>query len=654
MTQLTKLFVPGRIGKMELKNRLVMPPIGTLSVDLEGYINQRTIDYYVERAKGGAGFIITQGASIVPEARMPHMMSLYDDKFIPELRKLTRAVQSYGTKIACQPTHTGIMLVRAWTGYERPSEIEDVGPSAVPCFTFQSTPREISREEIQRLIEAHAEAARRGKEADFDAVEIHGAHGYFLSAFLSPFRNKRTDEYGGSVENRARFACEIINRTREKVGGDFPILIRMNGSDFLEGGLTVDEAQRQAVMFVEAGVDAIDISAATQDSRQWRDLTYMHPDGALVHLAEAIRKAVKVPVITVGKIGDPILADQILQEGKADFVAMARPLLVDPELPNKAKEGRFDDIRRCIYCNNCRLGFLSQERIKTRGAGLACTVNPALLREREFALKPAPSPKKVMVIGGGLAGMEVARVLAERGHHVSLYEKSDELGGQWNIASSLPSKKIFNTLSRYLISGLNNAGVKVVLNKEVTRKFVEKQKPDAVVVATGASSLTLNVPGADGENVVQAVDVFAGKAEVGKRVVVIGGRLRGMEMADSLAEQGKEVSLVTLKRLGENGAPLERNVFVTLRDRLIQRRVMLFPHSPVYEIRNDGVYVVYDNELLFLPADTVVMAVGAKPENKLVAELQGLVSEVYAIGDCVQPRDAREAINEGAEVGRKI
>lgn len=653
--RLTKLFEPGRIGNMEIRNRLVMAPMGTSSHDMEGHMNQRTIDYYAKRAEGGVGFIIPQGASVVPEAHLPHGGAIHDDSFIPGLRKLADAVHGYGARIACQVTHPGVILFAAWSGYQRPPEMEIVGPSPVPCFTYQVTPRELSRGEIHRLAAAFAEGARRAKEAGFDAVEVHGAHGYFLSAFLSPFRNRRTDEYGGSVENRARFACEVIARIRQKVGADFPLLIRMNGSDFLEGGLTIDEAKQQAAMFVEAGVDAVDVTASTQDSRQWRDLTYMYPDGAIVHLAEAIKKAVKVPVITVGKIGDPVLADRILREGKADFVAMGRALLADPEIANKAREGRLEDIRRCIYCNNCRIGRMSPNVIESRRTGLRCTVNPALLREREFELTPAPKRKKVMVIGGGLAGMEAARVLAERGHQVSLYEKSGELGGQWEIASGfLPSKSIFATLSQYLIRRLPEVGVKVTLNQEVTRQFLQEQKPDAVVVATGATSTTLKVPGANGENVVQAVDVHAGKASVGDRVVVIGGRLGGMEVADFLAEKGKKVSVVTKNRLGENGTPLERNIFVTLRDRLIERRVMIFAHSPVFEIRSNGVYVVYDNELLFLPADTVVMAVGARPESKLVADLQGIAPELYAIGDCVQARDAREAIHEGAEVGRKI
>ncbi|MBI2869196.1 MAG: FAD-dependent oxidoreductase [Chloroflexi bacterium] len=654
MTQLSRLFEPGKIGGLEVRNRIVMAPLGTYSADKDGCVNQRTIDYYVERAKGGVGLIITQGTAFVPEAHPPHVIGIYDDRFMPGLKALARAVQSFGAKIVCQPNHLGVMLPAGYVGYERPPEAEPVGPSAKPSFTHKVTPRELSRGEIHRLVEAWAEAGRRAQAAGFDAVEIHGAHGYLLGSFLSPLTNRRTDEYGGAVENRARFACEIIRRTREKVGPDFPVLIRMNGSDFLRGGLTIEEARRQAIMFVEAGVDALDISAAIQESREWRDLTYLFPDGAIVHLAEAIKKFVSVPVITVGKIGDPLLAERVLEEGKADFIAMGRALFADPDLANKARAGQMEDIRRCLYCNNCRLGFLAKERIMKRGTTLGCTVNPALLRETEFRLKPAAVPKKVMVIGGGLAGIEAARVLAERGHRVTLYEKDGRLGGQWRIASSIPSKEGFGGFLEYQLRGLEKAGVRLNLNAEVTREMVRELAPDAVVVATGAVSQAINVPGADGPNVVQAVDVFAGKAVTGDRVVVIGGRLRGMEVAHLLAGLGKYVSLVTRNRLGEDGEPLERNLFVTLRNMLAERRVMIFALSPVVDIRKDGVHIINNGELMFLTADTVVMAVGARPENGLAAELQGLVPELYAIGDCVKARDAREAVNEGAEVGRRI
>lgn len=360
-------------------------------------------------------------------------------------------------------------------------------------------------------------------------------------------------------------------------------------------------------------------------------------------------------MIAVGKIGDLIFADRILKEGKADFVAMGRALLADPHIVKKTKEGRVEDIRRCIYCNNCRVSRLGREKIRVHGEeGPSCTVNPELLREKEFELKPTDTVKKVMVIGGGLAGMEAARVMAERGHRVTLYERSDRLGGQWNIVCLVEFKGEFASVTQYLARGLDKSGAKVILNTNVTPALVREVKPDVVVVATGATPKTLDVPGVNHKNVVKAEDVIQGKVEVGQRVVVVGGRLVGMEIAESLAKQAKKVSLVTKNGLGENGVPLERNIFVTLRDRLYELGVPVLPYSPVFEIMEKGGYIIDRKELMFLEADTIIVAVGMEPENHLVEELKAFVSQVYAIGDCVHPRNAKEAINDGAEIGREI
>ncbi|MDI7260196.1 MAG: FAD-dependent oxidoreductase [Thermodesulfobacteriota bacterium] len=655
MIQPTKIFEPGKIGSMSVRNRIVMAPMGTHSADSGGYVTDRMIDYYVERAKGGVGLIITEGIKVLLESGGPYSGNISDDKFIPRFRDLTCAVQAHGARMACQLNLHGAQALEHWSEEMRPEWAEAIGPSAVKAFPYGVIPRALSREEIHYLVEAYAEGARRAKDAGFDAVEIHGCHGYFLGAFQSPFKNRRTDEYGGSLENRTRFACEVIRLVRKKVGPEFPISFRMNGSDFFEGGVTLNDAMQQAPLLVEAGANALHISAAAPESHRWRDLCYLYPDGAIVHLAEAIKKVVNIPVITVGKIGNLAFADRILREGRADFVAMGRALLADPELPKKSKEGRLEDIHRCIYCNNCRVSRLGREKILVHGEeGPSCTVNPALLREKEFTLKPTEHAKNVMVIGGGLAGMEATRVLAERGHRVSLYERSDQLGGQWNVACMLESKSEFASVTQNLTRGLDKCRAKVILNTEVTPTLVRKVKPDVVVVATGATPKTLGVPGAEGKNVVKAEDVIQKKVQVGQRVVVVGGRLVGMEIAESLAKQGKKVSLVTKNGLGENGVPLERNIFVTLRDRLYEIGVLLLPYSPVFEILEKGIYVIDRKELMFLEADTVVMAVGMEPENYLVEELKAIVPQVYAIGDCVSPRNAKEAINDGAEIGREI
>ncbi|MFH1486978.1 MAG: FAD-dependent oxidoreductase, partial [Chloroflexota bacterium] len=593
MTQFTRLFEPGVIGKMELKNRLAMAPMGTHAWDSEGNVTDRMIDYYVERAKGGVGLIIACSSAILPESRADRV-STYDDRFIPGLRRLSRAIQENGAKAAMQVVHHGRLLSYLRHHVVRPEEVEAISASPVPNASDGVAPREASKEDLARIVQGFAEAARRIKDAGFDAVEIHGAHGYLITQFLSPLTNRRTDEYGGTVEKRARFACEVIAAARKKLGRAFPISFRVSGSDFLPGGISLEDTMRQAPMFVEAGADALHISASASESTHWQFLCYLFPDGATAHLAEAVRKVAKVPVIAVGKIGNPALAEQILAEGKADFVAMGRALLADPYLPSKAREGKADEIRRCIYCNNC-MGLEGNPPM-VMPEGRRCTVNPSLLREREFALKLAPEAKRVMVIGGGLAGMEAARVAAERGHRVSLCEKDDTLGGQWRIATQQERKETFVTLIDDLRRGLEKAGVGVFLGKEATAELVKNERPDAVVIATGAVPRSLDVPGTSGDNVVQAVDVLIGKAKVGQRVVVVGGRAVGMETALSLAKKGKMVSLVTMHRLGENGKEMERNIFRTLRDGLIEHGVYLYPDSTVREIREDGVYVVKDRD----------------------------------------------------------
>lgn len=652
--QFPMLFEAGRIGTLEVRNRIVMAPFSTGSATPDGYVSEQMINFYEVRAKGGTGLIVSQVSNVFSKYRQPLVPWLFDDKYIPDLMKLSRAVHVYGAKMAIQLGMPGIILLHRWKEFGAPEEAEAVGPSSVPCIPYGVTPRALSKAEIREIVEAFGEAARRVREAEFDAVEIRGSHGYFIGAFLSPFKNRRQDEYGGNLENRARFACEIISSVRQKVGSDFPIIFRMNGSDFLPGGITLEDALRQAPLFVQAGANCLSISAGAQESREMRDLTYHSPAGALVPLAEAIKKAVNVPVITVGKIGDPVLAEQILREGRANFVAMARALFADPELPNKAREGRLEDITRCVYCNNCRLPANSSEIMSAARVRHACTVNPAALRERDFDVKRTKSPQRVLIIGGGLAGMEAAIVAAEKGHRVSLYEKSGRLGGQWNIASLMEHKEHFGDFTRQLVDRLHRSGVQVILNRKVTAALVQKEKPDVVVVATGASSKSLDVPGSRKRHVVQAVDVLSGQAEVGQRVVVVGGRLLGMEIADMLARKGKKVVLVTKNRLGENGRPLERNLFITLKNRLADAGVTIYPRSLVFEISDTGVYIDCERELAYVEVDTVVLAVGAKSNDKMVENLRGVAGRMYVIGDCLEPRDAKDAVNEGATVGLQI
>jgi pyruvate/2-oxoglutarate dehydrogenase complex dihydrolipoamide dehydrogenase (E3) component len=363
----------------------------------------------------------------------------------------------------------------------------------------------------------------------------------------------------------------------------------------------------------------------------------------MVPLAAKIKQAVGIPVMAAGKI-TPELAEQIISEGKVDFVCIGRPILADPEFPKKLREGRLEDICPCIYCNNC---------IRT-DPGPSCSVNPFMYRETELPLPTARPPKKVIVIGGGLAGLQAAVLLAGRGHHVSLYEMSDKLGGQWNIASAMPGKKEYAAFTEYLKRSLHNSGASVTVNTEISAEQVMEIKPDAVVVATGATPKGLNVPGSTYRHVFQAVNVIMGKAEVKDKVVIIGGRLIGMEVALLLAKQGKEVSIVTKAMLGENGSKLERLTYRVLTRRLIELRIPLYVHSSVLEITEHTVVINWGEEIFALPADTVILAVGSQPNNNLVQQLKSMTTEVYAIGDCTGPGDAASAASQASRIAAKL
>ncbi|OGA33822.1 MAG: hypothetical protein A3G80_08840 [Betaproteobacteria bacterium RIFCSPLOWO2_12_FULL_62_13b] len=659
--QLSRLFEPGRIGKMVLKNRIIMAPMGVPRIATRGgYLSKEYLAFYEARAKGGVGFIqMSISALGKPWATgltfAPGSLSIVDDEHLPSARRFVDAMHDHGVKVSFQITHHGAVL--SWMLHKMPPEkrprgLRVVAPSPVPFSQTGEVPHALTVSEIHALVEAFGEAAKRGKAAGFDAVRIQACHGYLIHQFLSRRTNKRADEYGGSLQNRARFACEITRRIRQEVGPDYPVIIRLNGNDFLEGGITVADAVQHAQLFAEAGVDALDVSSGPFESHHWQFLTMYQPSGALVSAAAAIKKAVKVPVMTVGKI-DALMAERILQEGSADFVQFGRPLIVDPELPNKAMEGRWEDIRPCIYCDTCMRSLDSS----------TCSVNPAFAKELEYTIEPAQQSKKVWVVGGGIAGMEAARTLAERGHKVTLYEKSDKLGGQWNVLSAYRPEQ--GSLVRYLSRQLDKTGVKVVVGEEATQQMVEEMKPDAVVVATGASPATLDdVPGIDGERVVFAHEVLTGKVQTGNEVVVVitGRGSRGLAAALFLAEQGKTVSVVAKSKIAWG---LNHNIKLALLENLIKLRVAMFPDSTLESVTDKGVHIIWDGgepperggpryEVLFLRADSVVLAAGLRSENALGERLSGFMPEIYRIGDCVEPRGVLAAIHEASEVGRKI
>jgi 2,4-dienoyl-CoA reductase-like NADH-dependent reductase (Old Yellow Enzyme family)/thioredoxin reductase len=646
-----KLFEPGKIGTKTLKNRVIMSPMQTFSYDPDGSPNQKTIDYFVARASGGVGLIICPGAKPTPEARVPGTPSLYADEFIPKFRRLTDAVHEAGCLIAQQINHTGKALTYTPGKREEEKTLEAIGPSPLRYVKTGAVLREATGEDIERLIEQVSETARRARDAGFDMVELHAAHGYLLATFLSPFTNRRTDDYGGTPEKRARFLCDLLQRTRQKVGPDYPILVRISGSEFLPGGTTLDDTLIQAPLLVHAGASAVHVSAGAHENTEVQFLSYLWPDAYITPLAAAVKGAVEVPVITVGKLGNPDVAEKVLEDGMADFISLGRPLLADPDWVNKVRDGSLSEIRRCLCCNNCWERIFTKSRDQGR---LFCTVNPSLHRERAFEIIPASTKKKIAVVGGGLSGMEAARVAGLRGHRVTLYESRDQLGGQWRIASLQTGKALYGDVIRWLEQGLTRAEVSVKLNATVTPSLIQELSPDIVILAIGSAPAQLPVPGMNLSNVVQAVDVIQGLASAGDQIAVIGGRLIGMEVSLHLAEQGKRVSIITANRLGENGKRLEENIYRTIRDRLIARGVQIFANCPVLEVTPEGVFADDSGNLLFVRADTVVVAVGSRSRQMTIKPSILTQPEIYLIGDGKEPRDGLEALHEGAEVGRIV
>jgi NAD(H)-dependent 7beta-hydroxy-3-oxo-delta4-cholenoic acid oxidoreductase len=666
MKPLKQLFSPIEIAGMEVRNRIVMAPMGTLSSRDDGGASEKMIEYYEARARGGVGLITFEVTTI--DERYPYTPNgagLWDDAQIESFKKLTDVVHSHGAKVTPQIVHPGPESLSFLRGQQ------PVGPSALMSLSTKQICRELSVDEIEEIIERFGQAVRRAREAGFDGVEFHCAHGYLLAgSFFSPLRNKRTDAYGGSLEGRLKFPLDVIKRMKARAGSDFPITIRISGDEFVPGGRTIEDTQHAAPMLVEAGIDAFHVSAGSFPMAAWRVIPPTGtPPGINRKLSAAVKQVVDVPVMVVGRINDPLVAEDILEKGDADMVVMGRPLLADPELPNKAKEGRLEDINPCISCTQCLAQIMSVRP-------LTCVINPAVGREKEMAIVPAAKPRRVLVAGGGPAGLEAARVAALRGHEVTLCEKDTKLGGQFNLAAVAPMKQELCKVIKYLSTQVEKAKVQVRLGTEVTAQLVEELKPDVVVVATGGVPSIPDIPGVQRENVVSAHDVLASKVGIhGGNVLVIGGGMVGLEVADLLANRGDNPLVgrtrVTVVEMLENvGMGIAAEARILLMEGLREKGAEIATSTRVKEILPDGVRVVNtikeilpdwttvtkdgDEERTIGGIDRIILALGVQSVDDLSEKIGGDVAEVHVIGDAKQPRRALEAIAEGAEVGRAI
>ncbi|MDI6754748.1 MAG: FAD-dependent oxidoreductase [Thermodesulfobacteriota bacterium] len=665
---LKMLFTPIQINRMALKNRIVMPAMHFLP-SWDGMLLPHHTDYYVERASGGVAMIIIGGCTIDEFSGAVDMISVRDDKFIPALSQLAKAVQARGAKIAAQLYHAGRYSHSLLMGGR-----QAVSSSPVRSKFTGETPRELSIPEIKQVQRNYALAALRLKRAGFDAVEVIASAGYLISQFLSPIVNKRKDEYGGEYESRMRFGLEVAKEIRREVGPDFPLIFRVAGNEFMEGGLENKEAQIFCRELEKAGVDMINVTGGWHETRV-PQITMGLPRGGFTYLAQGIKQAVSIPVMACNRINDPFLADQILRDGQADLIGFARGLIADPELPNKAMAGRFQEINCCIACNQGCFDTLFNRQPVT------CLVNARAGAEAKLTIEPAKPKKKIMVIGGGPAGMEAARVAALRGHEVCLYEKNERLGGQLPLAAIPPGRGEFLTFVNYLEKQLSKLNVVVRTRTEATPLNVELEKPDVIIIATGAEAVAPNIKGADRPNVLMAWDVLSGKVDTGSEVIIIGGGAVGLETALFLARKGtldpetlhflmfnqaervetlntllyrglkKITVLEMLKKIGEDIGPSTR---WSIRQDLARLSIKTMTSATAREITAEGVIIDREGTEMLIPGDTVVIATGARPVNALYEKLKERVPEIHLIGDAKAPRKALEAVAEGLAVGRII
>jgi len=635
---LKHLFTPMKIGKIEVSNRLVVSPMVTDYCNNDGTATERYIAYHEAKAKGGWGLIITEDYAIDPTGRgFSCVPGLWDDSQIPSHSELTKRIHQYDSKIFAQIYHCGRQTSHLIIG------CSPFAPTPISCPAMQELPDELTIERVGEMVEKFGDCALRAKKAGFDGVEIHGAHGYLIAEFMSPYSNKRADKYGGHLMNRMRFPLEIAANIRAKAGKDFGVGFRISCDEFVPGGRTIEDTKAIAVLLEQAGIDYLHVSCGVYASVDKIVPPASVPHGWLAGYAEEVKKVVRIPVITVGRINDPFVADSIIASGKADFIAMGRASLADPEFPKKAAAGEFDEIRPCIACNEGCIGILFLDQ------PIKCVLNPTLGREAEWAIKPAAAKKKVVVVGGGPAGMEAAITAAKAGHEVSLYEKKNRLGGMFYLASVPPYKGEIGNFVGWQIGQLSKFKVRVTLNADVSPGLIDSEKPDVVVLATGGTPALPEIPGIDKPNVLNALSVLAGEVSVGPKTLVIGGGMIGAETANHLANHGKVVTLVEM--LPDIATEIPNINRATLVQDLAKNNVKVLTNTTVKDILADGVVVVKDCTTDTIAADTVVVAAGIKPNNDLKAELAGKPYKVVTVGDADKVGKVMEAIETGYLAG---
>lgn len=636
------MFQPIEIGNMTVKNRFVVPPMGNNFANTDGTMSEQSEAYYAERAKGGFGLITIEATVVHPDAKGgPRKPCLYDDSMIESFQKVIEACHREGAKVSIQLQNAGP------EGNAKNAGAPIKAASSICTQCGRDIPQTLTTEEIYHLVDGYADAAERAWKAGADAVEVHMAHGYLVNSFLSPRTNKRVDEFGGCFENRMRFPRLIIEKIRERVGDRIEVLARINSSDEILGGNDVHDSAAIAACLEDYGVDALHVSRSVhiRDEYMWAP-TAVH-GGFSADLVTEIKRAVTIPVITVGRFTEPQYAELLVREGRTDLVAFGRQSLADPEMPKKALEGRLEDMIPCIACLQGCVPSMYQ------GKPLCCLTNPFLGHESE-QWKMAETSKKVMVIGGGVGGLCAAFVAAERGHSVTLYEAGHVLGGNMRLAAFPPGKGDITNMVRAYIHRCEKDGVRIVLGQEVTLELIRKENPDAVIVATGAKPLVLPIEGIDQPEILSGSAVLDGTCAPGKKVLVVGGGMVGCEIAALLGEQEHEVDVIELR--GEIGADVIREHKIYLMKDFEQYRIGQITGAKVCRFYKDGVeYESADGTRQEARGyDSVVLAMGYRSFNPFAGQIEKLGKEVYVIGDAHQARRALEATSEAYQAAIRL
>ena len=641
--QFNRLFTPITIQGMELRNRIVLLPMSTGFIEPDESVGDRFINFYTERAKGGAGLLI------IPFTPMKDGMNvepgIFDDRFLPGIRLLTSRIHLHGAKTAAQLILSYFVILN-----DNP---ELVGPSPVYNKIVHAIPRELTREEIHLIVNEYGNAASRAREGGFDAVEVLVAAGYILNRFLSPISNDRQDEYGGSLVNRMRIIMEVIENIKEKAGKDFPIICRINVEEQMPGGHTIEDSKDVVIALEKIGVSIINIYTGWHES-PIPTVAPSLPKGAFAHLSQKVKEYVRIPVIASNRINDPFIAEKILAEGKADLIGMGRALMADPELPNKAMEERTDEIIPCLACSGCLAQVMASVYGGNKGPVRSlCSVNPLAGKEMETPLRAAENRKRVCVIGSGPGGMIAAMTAASRGHQVTVFERENKPGGRLITAALPPFKDEIRNLIKSLYVRCIKAGVEFKFNVNATPENIEKEKPETLVLAIGAEDFIPPIPGIDGSNVVLGEDVLTGRKTVSEPVIIVGGGIVGCEIAEFLLDKGLKdlIVLEMLKRMADTLAPTYRPFFLA---RLKKDGVKFQTETTVTRITDKGVDVMKNLTAEFIHGKTVVIAAGYKADPRKIEQFKGIAAEVYYVGDCVKARLIKDAIEEGFGIGKSI